>query len=1190
MEESPSFGAELRRIRTGQGMSLADLANLVHYSRGYLSKLETGARPVSVDLAHQLDDALDAAGLLVRLAEAAQRPQCPYRGLAAFGSADAAWFFGREDTTRELLAVAERALGNRKPVVVVGPSGAGKSSVVRAGLLPALAEAGPARPVRVLTPASSPVIERPAAPEVLVVDQFEEIFTLRDDERDRREFIESLAGIAAEGSLVVLSLRADFYARCLRYPDLLEGLRQNQVTVGPMTETQLRAAITGPAERAGLTLEAGLVELLVNDAEALPLLSHALMATWAEREGTTLTVAGYHRTGGIANAVASTAEQVYAALTPPDRDAARRLLLRLVRIGEREQDTRRPAGLDTVASDSATALGELTSARLLTTDADTVTIAHEALLSAWPRLRDWINADRDGLRVHHQLAEATAAWEAERRHPSMLYRGPRLVLAADWAAEHADRLGGAERDFLTASQDRERAVAERERRHTRRLRLLVAGLAVLTVLAGVATTIAVVQNSASARERDIAVSRQLASEAGQTRLTDPSLAAQLNLAAYRVADTPEARGGLLSASGTVHVTSSKPHSDTITDLAFSADGRTLVTSGLDGTTRFSDVAHAGEPVPGAVLRTGAATVTALALDPVTGLLATADKPAATGLWTTTSDGRPVRAGEVAGPGQATAVALSHGGRLLAIGQEDGGVAVWDVGDPARPVARGTLPAHRGAVRSLVFAPHASLLLTGGDDFAGGLWDLAGPPVRLASLDTHTATIRAVAFSADGTTAATGSDDHSVDLFSLADVRRPVRGLRLSGHTNAIRGLTFSPDGRTIATAGDDQTVRLWAAADGTLLTSMAQPQPARRAAFSPDGRMFATGDAAGGLWLWHLPPPVFADRAGTTTLAFDPHRPQLAVGDREGRVHLRALGDRRELGVLSEQGGPVGTLAYDPRGPVLAVAGEDQVTRLWDVADPAHARVVASLGDRTTGHALAFRPDGRVLAVTGVDHTVTLWDTTEPAWPVRLPALSGHGNDIFGLAFSPDGRLLATGSNDYSGRLWDVADPRAPRLLTRLTDHTNAVSSVAFAPDGRTLATASNDHTVHLLDLGDPARPVLLSELTGHAAPVSSVAFSPDGKLVATASDDGSSRIWEVTDRAKPNPPAVLTGHTGLAYVVAFSPDGKQVASSGEDQTVRLWSTDPAEVAGRLCALASPLSPDQWDRRVFTVPFRRLCG
>ncbi|WP_158891622.1 helix-turn-helix domain-containing protein [Amycolatopsis anabasis] len=1214
MGQSPPFGAELRRIRNERGISLAGLSKLTHYSKGYLSKIETGAKPAATDLARRLDEALGASGRLVELAEAAQRPECPYLGLASFDSGDAAWFFGRERATRELLDGVAGALEHRKPVAVVGPSGVGKSSLVRAGLLPALArDALPGSagwPVLVMTPTAAPGAEferrsnslggPDASPKVVFVDQFEELFTLCQDDAERQAFITMLADLADTGVLVVFCLRADFYGRCLSHPGLLEVLRHHQITVGPMTVAELRATITGPAEMAGLTLEAGLVELLVADvgtnaAGSLPLLSHALLATWEEREGTTLTVAGYRRTGGIGDAVASTAEKAYETLDPREREAARRLLLRLVRVGEHEQDTRRPADRERLLAQSAeetwAALQELAAARLLTVDADTVTIAHEALLHAWPRLRHWIESDRAGLRVQHQLIEAAGIWDTEQRHPSLLYRGPRLTLASDWARDHDDQLGTLERDFLTASRELEDATLAKERRHTRRLRLLVTGLAVLTVLAAVAGVLAVIQRDIADHHRDIAVSRELATEANQLRQTDPSLATQLSLAAYRVADTPQARGSLLSASGSTYVTRTKPHPGSITDLVFTADGHTLITAGLDGATRFFDVSGSGEPVPRAVLKATAEWVTALAISPANGLLATADGVDETRLWSTASTEHPVLLGTVPGTGQGNALALSADGTLLAIGREDGGIGLWNVADPARPVDLGILRTHAKAVRSLAFAPAGRLLVTGSDDFTSQLWDLSGPPVQVATLTTHIATIRALAFSPDGATLGTGSDDRTVHLWTVTDPRQPVRKATLTGHDNAIRGLSFHPDGTTVATASDDQTVRTWNAADASQLTSMAQPAPARRAGFGAGGRLLATGNDLGGLWLWHLPSPVVPNTAGTTTVAHDPHRPQIAVGGEDGRVRLWSTADQRPMGVLADDlPGKIRVVAYDPRGRVLAVAGDDRVTRLWDVADPAHPRPIAPLGEVATVYAAVFRSDGRVLALAGRDRNVTLWDTSDPARPVRLSVLTGHENAISGLAFSPDGRLLATGSDDYTGRIWDVSDPGAPGFRARLTDHSNAVTGVAFSPDGKTIATSSEDHTVHLLDIGDPRVPVLAGELTGHADSVTVVTFSPDGRLVATAADDQTSRVWDVSNRAKAQALAVLTGHTAPVNAVVFSPDGRRLITTGDDRTTRLWSTNADDVAQRICTQASPpLSPEQWSQYVADMPHPRLC-
>ncbi|MGK5628749.1 nSTAND1 domain-containing NTPase, partial [Streptomyces sp. URMC 123] len=547
----PLFGPELRRLRRERGVSLAGLARLVHYSKGYLSKIENGEKPPTADVARRCDDALAADGALRRLLSSpAAGDRCPYPGLAAFGSRDAPWFFGREQVTAELLGRLAERLDGGGPLVVTAASGAGKSSLLRAGLVPALRSGAlPAArgwPVTVFTPGARPLTElaarlaaltgRSAGPTaeelardpdrcadalraagapreaggvgpggpgaVLVVDQFEETFTVCESAAERSAFVRALCAAAElPGRAVVLGVRADFYGHCLAHPRLVPALSDGVFALRPLSVPELREAIVRPAEAAGLTVEEGLVELLLADlgaragdgrgsvahgavageaAEtragagadgcpqgALPLLAHALLATWQQRSGRTLTVAGYRLTGGLHGAVAATAERVYARLDPAERRTARRVLLRLVQIGEDSGETRRRVERERLLENlpdpkaAAGVVDVFVGARLLTLDADTVEITHEALLRAWPRLREWIRSDRAGLLVHQRLSAAAVAWQRESEDPGALYRGARLGAARDWA-DDADRraeLSPLEERFLRASEEREAAEA-----------------------------------------------------------------------------------------------------------------------------------------------------------------------------------------------------------------------------------------------------------------------------------------------------------------------------------------------------------------------------------------------------------------------------------------------------------------------------------------------------------------------------------------------------------------------------------------------------------------------------------------------------------------------------------------------------------------------------------------------------------
>jgi Novel STAND NTPase 1/WD domain, G-beta repeat/Caspase domain len=659
---------------------------------------------------------------------------CPYPGLAAFEMNEASWFFGRERLTAQLVTRLAEDIGGSGPLMVSGPSGSGKSSLLRAGLLPALARGSlpvPGSrtwPRLVFTPTAHPMSElatklakltaadyagildrlhagtgRPpdvvrdtlqamagggqtaGARLVLVVDQFEETFTLCADDSERRAFIHALCAAARGGdartepaALVVLGMRADFYGHCAAFPELVPALQDGQVLVGAMTIPELRAAITRPAEATGQLVQEGLVELLLRDLGtangpgeddhhddartagydpgALPLLSHALRVTWQQREGRTLTLAGYQHTGGIRQAIATTAERTYQRLDDTGQGEARQLLLRLVHLGDGGEDTRRrlsKARLIQEAADPAMTVGVLdsfTHARLLTINADIVEITHEALLRAWPRLRGWIDTDRAGLLVHQQLADAAATWDSEGRDPSALYRGTRLAVARAWAGDpgHLPDITPLTRDFLQASSDeedetkrRQDQARQREKRIGRRLRQLVAGLAVLLILAIAATAYAVDERGSAFSERNKAIANEVAIEANVLRSGDPSLAMQLSLVAYHLARTAQTHSSLLSAFAAPYDTRILAHTSSVNSVAFSPDGRTLATGSGNFLGSDKNAEHTAR------------------------------------LWNIASSGKPKLLATLNGHTNAvTSVAFSRSGRILITGSSDGTIRPW----------------------------------------------------------------------------------------------------------------------------------------------------------------------------------------------------------------------------------------------------------------------------------------------------------------------------------------------------------------------------------------------------------------------------------------------------------------------------------------------------------------------------------
>ncbi|MFI9155368.1 helix-turn-helix domain-containing protein [Streptomyces sp. NPDC053367] len=1188
-----SFPAQLRRLRQQRGLSLADLARRTHYSKGYLSKIETGAKRATLDVARRCDQILGAEGELLRLVErpgaGPGEPACPYRGLSAFTREDATRFFGRERATAALVERAFQRVG-KGPLLLVAPSGAGKSSLLNAGFVPALGRPGgfpmPGAdrwPVVTLTPTAHPVeelLERTAktlgVPEptpdpagllaavraatvpapraereppplrpVLIVDQFEELFTLCADATERHSYVRLLTGLAAHpdhGALVVLGVRADFAGRCLELPGLAEAFTDGLFVLPPMTPDELREAVTRPAQSAGVPFEPGLVPLLLRDAQtsaALPLVSHALLATWQQREGAALTVAAYERTGGIQGAVARTAESVFAGLYPAEQRTVRRLLSRLVQVSDETGPTRRRArradltAQPTAAEGAERALDAFVRARLITVDRDTVEIAHEALLHAWPRLRDWIHADRAGLLVRQQLALAAAEWDREGRDPSALYRGSRLETARAWA-EDTGGTTALEEEFLAAALAEEGQRERQARRQTRLRQTLLATLAVLLGLALTAGALAHQQRSAALAHERAARSQALAVRSISLAGGRPEASMLLAEEAYRAEAGAEARGALLSTQAQPFSARLTGHRGPANTVAFTPDGRLLASGSSDGTVRLLRVADrrllTTLRVPG--------RVRSVTFAPGGRLLAATSTTGPVRLFDPASSAAPrLLTAATAG---ARALAFDPRGTRLAVAAADGTVQLWRTGrDPRREAV---LTGHTGGVNALAYTPDGHLLLSAGADGTVRLWD----PERarpLAALRGHTGEVLGLAVAPGGRALATGGTDRTVRLWDLAARRTTAT---LSGHGDDVNAVAYTPDGTTVVSAGGDGTTRLWdVRAARPVATLAGHTDYVLSVAVDPAGRRLATAGFDQSVVLWDLRGRALTARPFTELSRAD-HSPDgrlLAAAGTDHTVRLWDLTSRRPVATLRGHRQSVFAVAFAPDGRTLASAGSDGDIRLWAVAS---RRPTATLkGHGQSVFAVAFAPDGRTLASAAADRTVRLWDLTGHR-PARV--LEGHTDFVNDVAFSPDGRTLASAGDDLTVRLWDVPSYRQRAVLT---GHTGAVRGLAFGPDGRTLASGGNDGAVRLWDLRRHRRG---ATLTGHAGSVRGLAFSPDGRRLASSGGDGTVRLWDVAAR---RPWATLTGHTGAVWGVDFAPDGRTVASAGNDGTVRLWNLDP---------------------------------
>ena len=1217
------LAAALTRLRESAGLTVRDVAKKAGIPVGTVSGYFSGRHVPPTSALPQVHALLEVCGVrdpvdvdawteaIARVRRApGRRPAdapVPYKGLAAFTAEDRAWFFGREELTGRIVELLQQP-GLDLPVVVVGPSGSGKSSLLHAGVVPTLQEQGH-HPL-LMTPGAAPTHalsrwlrqQRPGDRLLVVVDQAEELFTeAGEDERVRfTSLLHQLAANAGSNVRVVLGLRSDFYSAAMRLPALVPALERQQVLVGPMSSAGLRAAIIEPATHAGVDVEDGLVDAALHDlsrhatgpgasydAGALPLLSHALLTTWQRMSKGRLSLADYRDAGGIDGAVAATAEQAYAELNVAQQRQARHLLLALVHVVDGMALARQRVPRDRLP-DVGPVLERFVDARLLLADDDTVQIAHEALLRAWPRLRGWVEEDREGLRVRQQLATSAALWAEHGRDPQLLHRGALLAAAQEWAAEPDRRgqLAVLEGEFLDTSIAATAAATATERRRSRRLRRLTASLTVLLVATSTLAVVSYREKAAADRHRDTAVSRQMADTANRLAATDVALARQLALAAYRVSPTREARSALLSTTSAPDVTRLPAADGVLQAVAFGARARRLVTAGADG-ARLWDVT--GSPHLLRRLTGGDGVVYAAAFSPDGTHVATAGADKKVRLWRADGSGSPR---VLQGPTNTVyALAFTPDGRQVLAGDADGGISVWPVagGQPTRLSAG-------AAVHGLSFTPDGRLLAAGAGSGVR-LWRFGSAPAPVGPPLDAGAEVTSVAFDPAGSRLAAGSRDHAVHLWNVEQPAAPKAARTLTGPTEWVNSVAFSPDGRTVLAGSSDAQVRRWDVATGDLIDTLTHPGPVTAVAVSPNGELVATADNDGRARLWQLPEPTVT-AAGANLFGIVP----LA-----GR-HLFATAAKDDLhlwrltgGGLAPAGrtvtapkpyGPLsGTIAATPDGRLVAAGGADGAVHLFDVSTPDAVRVVHTLtGPEALIELVAISPDGRLLAAGSDDQTVWLWDISDPAAPRKLARLTGPTSYVQAVAFSPDGRTLAAGGADDNVWLWDVSQPAHPtRLAGPVHGPTGYIYSLAFSPDGRTLAAGSDDKAVWLWDLADRRRPRLVGPVRGPDSFVFTAVFSADGRTLAAASGDGVVWLWDVRDMSTPVPTARLAGATGPLFTLAYLPDGR-LAAGGADHMVRVWQTSPAAAGREICAdVGTPISRSEWKRYVPGVSYAPPC-
>lgn len=1096
--------------------------------------------------------------------------QPPYPGLESFTEDDAAVFFGRDREIAELVHRLHPTVPRRAErfVTVVGPSGSGKSSLVRAGLLPALARRrGRWTVAAAFSPGLDLVgtlewrlaelrVDRPAGrPALLVVDQLEELLTLSGpEERDAfRTAVED--ALRADPRLwVVATLRSDFLTSLLEAG--LADLVRAPMAIGALGRAELYEVIEKPAEQAGLAFAPGLVARMVDDCgggDALPLLAYTLHELYlrAGGAGGTVTDETYDALGGVAGALSERADRITAELgaDAPVIPA----LLQFVTVDRGEPTRRRVRRADLPPREREVA-DAFVAGRLLTGDEGVLDVAHEALFRQWAPLRQAVVARTEELRRRTELERWAQDWEHAGRLDAYLLTGERLSVARQWMAESVQTLGAAPlvAEFVDHSVQADRVT-----------------------MARTADSVAVQVLENAEREPELAVLAALA-------------------AVEEGGATPTAAQALQNALGASRLrTVLRGFERAVTGAAWSPDGTQLAASCGDGRVRVWPAADGD----GRGLGDGAGPG---------------------------DDSEPV-ALDARGD-FIRCLAWAPDGRRLACGSRDAFVTVWDTVTWTELAVLHHMEAAGGRLDGLTgiaWSPDATRLVSVGSDRALRIWDTA-TCTELAALHGHERMVWSVHWSPDGRHLASASEDRTIRIWDAATGE--VREV-LTEHQDNVEAVRWSPDGSRLASGSKDRTVRIWSSATWTVELKLESMDSLNCLAWSPDGRRLAAGDQDRTARIWNLAGPAVTDaetwlNGHTDTLydiAWSPDGQRVATASRDRTLAVWDVSGRTN--VLSGHDDSVWQVAWSPDGTRIASASQDGSVRVWDASTgreigqvltgteasdvawaPDGTRVVAAFRDGSAlvcrvdgsdesitleGHAdelsdVSWSPDGTRIATASRDTTVRIWDAATGAVLhvlARGTAVRGHDDWVSGTAWSPDSRFLATSATDRRVIVWDADAGTAVRTLHGHEDHPWKID---WSPDGRRLVTGSRDRTVRVWD---PFEGAQLAVMTGHEERVQDVAWSPDGTRIASASRDRTVRLWDPDTATQV---AVLGVHGDWANGLSWHSDGTRLAAASRDRTVRIWELAPADLDALLRRARSRVFREltAQERRAFLLPAR----
>jgi WD40 repeat protein len=962
------------------------------------------------------------------------------------------------------------------------------------------------------------------------------------------------------------------------------------------------------------------------------LLSHALLATWEHRRGRTFTVDGYRASGGVRGAIAHTAESVFTdQLNHEQQDLARDVFLRLTELGEGTEDTRRRTGLNELVHHSGDAaqlrsvLNILAEARLITLNDDSAEVAHEALIREWTKLREWLTQDRDGLRLHRHLTESAGEWEARGRDASELYRGARLAQVREWAEANKDSLNQVENAYLNMSiEEEERDALEQEAQRERELeaareqaevksrsearlrgrnRIISVVGTIALILAIFAGVFAVQSNTSSSiadHQRQVALHAQataeaesmiratqqsiaesnffraeaqrLAAEASELLKSNgsPELAALLGLRSMNIQYSPQADAVIASAAQLNFPRQVfNGHTDAIANMAFSPDGKYIVTSSEDQTVRLWDV-RTGQQIrefndPNIFYATENIRIAISADSRYVLTIRYADVEQ---LWASIWN---IETGERVNyffdANRNAAAAFSQDGTQLYLGSVKGVFRILDI-ETGELMFRSFIPSND--ILQISSDGTYAIALSANDRRVLQVWDTTAASAVVSQELSYSAGVLSnpqnVAISPDNQRALIGYVDGTILLWDLSSGKVIQT---FTGHSSEVRSVKFSPDGEYVISGGLDQTARLWSVQSGDELLLIASSKVVNTVAFSPDGESILTGKADGTVQLWNTHPhprlPIFGDQnrqANLSGMAFSPDGNWLAVGGADG-FQVWDVGTGELQTTFFNAGTIKFGLRFSPNS--LTILSGDRlsgVASLWDVSSGKQLRNFAYpinyfYDSSIFLNDIAFSSDGALIAASPDGDYVRIWDQTSTNPPGLSRLRDGYSSrEVVSLAFSPDDQYIMTITSTGIVNFHDIRQGSLVKKIDTGVDITGA----AYSPDGKIIATAGVDHLAVLwnIETGSETR-----QFVGHTDALFSVAFSQDGKFLGTASADGTARLWDVATGEELRR---FIGHTAGVTNIAISPDNRFLATVSNDGSVRLWDLDYRATIQYICS------------------------